>query len=241
LQAETLLAVPFPRRVRDTFLAPGRMARLLRPSNPWLDVALLSTGVAIVSVLAIPDDVFLTAMDGAVNRRGEPVEIVSSPEAIVRWGRALAMLGTLATHPIFIFALAGLLTLVFGIVGRGRGTFIDFLSLSSHAMLIPALGTVLNHVLQLGANAAGIDAMAPGAGLATGVLSSAAAGVDPFILWMLVVVAIGAHHLDARHGPLPSSLLLIAGYLVLVFARAALLQPETAGASAFHIAAPGPY
>src|SRR5690606_32464700 len=121
-------------RVRDTFIAPGRLARELRHAAPWIDVLLLSTAVAALSVLAVPDEIFVEQMQEAVTRRGEPVEITSGPADIARWGRAIAMLSTIATHPIVIFTIAGLLTLLFGVLGKGTARLREYLSLTAHGM-----------------------------------------------------------------------------------------------------------
>jgi hypothetical protein len=215
-------------RVRDTFLAPARLARLIAGSAPWLDVLLLSTAVAVISVLGMPDDVFLEPMREAVTRRGQPVEITSAPEDIARWGRALAMLGTLATHPILIFTLAGLLTLVFTVLGQGRAGFREYLSLAAHAMLIPASGSALVFVIRFlaGTLDAEILATVQGPDSEADLVSASLRAVDPFTIWMMAVLGVGTHELDDRHSAGQASLVLILGYLFVVLLTTALLHPE---------------
>src|SRR5690606_6418418 len=120
----------FRTRVRHTFLAPSKLAADLRHAAPWLDVLLVSTAVALLSVALMPDEVFTESMSSPVTRRGEPVEITSSPEAVARWGRGMGMLATIATHPLIAFTLAGILTLLFSVLGRGRASFQEYLALS---------------------------------------------------------------------------------------------------------------
>lgn len=226
----TIATAPLLSRVRATFFAPARLVRLLRGSVPWLDVLLVSTAIAAISVLAMPDDVFVEPMREAVSRRGEPVEITSPPAVIARWGRALAMLATIATHPILIFTLAGLLTLVFNVLSQGRAGFREYLSLAAHAMLVPALGSALVFVIRLlaGDLDARILAAVQRPADESSLLLASLSAVDPFVLWMMVVLAFGAHGFDERQSVPRSAAVLIAGYLMVVLITTALLHPALA-------------
>jgi hypothetical protein len=216
-------------RIRDTFVAPGRLARQLRVDAPWIDVLLISTAIAVVSVLGMPDEVFIESMREAVTRRGEPVEITSPPEEVARWGRAIAMLATLATHPMIAFTLAGILTLVFSIAGGGRGTYREYLSLASHALLIPALGTLVALVIRLATGFA-FEGGPIGAFLRPDDAGSMAlaviAALDPFILWMMVAVGVGVHEIEERRSRARYVIVLLAAYLLLVLASTYLLNPH---------------
>lgn len=220
---------PFRSRVRNTFLAPSALAQQLRQSAPWMDALLLSTAVALLSVALMPDEVFVESMQDPVSRRGEPVQITSSPEAVARWGRGMGMLATLATHPLIAFTLAGVLTLLFSVLGRGRASYQEYLALSAHGLLIPALGTLVAIAIRLVTGAAtgslGVTAFFD-PGDAPNLLVATLLATDPFIIWMMAAVAIGAHALEPRHPRAGTALLLIGGYLVLVFASTALLHPE---------------
>lgn len=229
MQTDTLPVSPFRSRVRNTFLAPSALAQQLRQSAPWMDALLLSTAVALLSVALMPDEVFVESMQDPVSRRGEPVQITSSPEAVARWGRGMGMLATLATHPLIAFTLAGVLTLLFSVLGRGRASYQEYLALSAHGLLIPALGTLVAIAIRLVTGAAtgslGVTAFFD-PGDAPNLLMATLLATDPFIIWMMAAVAIGAHALEPRHPRAGTALLLIGGYLVLVFASTALLHPE---------------
>jgi len=194
-----------------------------------MDALLLSTAVALLSVALMPDEVFVESMQDPVSRRGEPVQITSSPEAVARWGRGMGMLATLATHPLIAFTLAGVLTLLFSVLGRGRASYQEYLALSAHGLLIPALGTLVAIAIRLVTGAAtgslGVTAFFD-PGDAPNLLVATLLATDPFIIWMMAAVAIGAHALEPRHPRAGTALLLIGGYLVLVFASTALLHPE---------------
>lgn len=213
--------VPAKVRIRDTFLAPRRLAGELAGSTPWLGVLLLSTAIAALAVFTAPDDVFLEPMRSAVTRRGAPVEITSDPDVIVRWGRAMGMLAAIATHPIIAFVLAGVLTIVFSILGRGRGSFLEYLSLSSHGLLIPALGTLLLLAVTAVSRMAGAGdpfiRLRPDGGGGDALVSTLVS-FDPFVAWMLVVLGIGVSHFDQRRSAVATTGILLAGYLVFVVA-----------------------
>jgi hypothetical protein len=230
VNTEQTTPVPIGTRIRDTFLAPSRLADDLESSGgPWLDVLLISTAIAVIAVLSVPDEVFLDPMRSAVSRRGEPVEITSAPAVVVQWGRAMGMLATLATHPMIAFVLAGLLTAVFSIIGRGKGTYVDYLSLSSHALLIPALGTVFALLVRLATGTFGgadpfgtlVSPDAAGSFLAAALIS-----VDPFVVWMLFVMGVATSRIDGRRTTGRASLVLISGYLLSLLVTTALLHRE---------------
>jgi hypothetical protein len=215
-------------RIRDTFVAPARLVQRIRAGKPWIDVLLISTFVAVLGVLTMPDEIFLEPMRDAVTRRGRPVEITSPPAEVARWGRIIGMLATLATHPVVAVTLAGALTFIFSVIGRGAGTFRDYMSLTAHALLIPAVGTVVAGFVRLtgGLSAGGLTLDSfMAAGDQGNLLLAALLSVDPFIIWMLVVLAIGVHGVDRRNSMTRAGILLIGAYLTLVVASTAILHP----------------
>jgi len=224
--SDAALPSPLSVRVRATFLAPRRLPQELGDGSRWLDVLLISTAIAVLAVLGMPDDMFLDPMRDAVTRRGEPVVITSPPEVIIRWGRAMAMIATIATHPVIAFVLAGVLTLVFTILGGGQGSYRSYLSLSSHALLIPAFGTLLALALRLLTGWAGVDTSIRGF-LETGAddfLPAAAIRLDPFVIWMIAVMGLAMHRIDQRRSTWRATLILLVGYLLIVLASTALLR-----------------
>lgn len=205
-------------RIAATFVSPAGLIELIRERPRWVDVLIVSTGVAVIAAAMLPPETFLDATRDAVSRRGTPVEITSPPEEIVRWGRYLAMLSAAVGHPLVAFALAGVLTLIFSVVPGGRNTFVEHLSLSSHALMIPALGTLVG--LGMG-YLAGPEHAHPSLALLVPFLAPGSAIRDslalisPFTLWMLVVIAIGVGRLDPRRSFAASLAILIGAYLVL--------------------------
>ncbi len=224
--SEVLTPVPARVRILDTFLAPRRLAGHLAGSTPWLGILLISMAVAILAVLSVPDEVFLEPMRDAVTRRGVPVEVTSDSQVVVRWGRMLSMLATLATHPIVAFVLAATLTGVFTVLGRGHGSFPEYLSLVSHGLLIPAFGTLVMLAVRAAGNALGAGDLLmrfDSAGGAENGIAGSLLSVDPFIVWMLIVLGIGTSTFDGRRGPWVAAGILLAVYLgFLLLTRAVL-------------------
>jgi hypothetical protein len=173
----------------------------------------------------MPDEPFVEAMADPVTRRGRPVEIESSPEVVARWGRAMGMLATLGTHPVTAFVVAGIALVLFGILQRASVNYRELLSLTSHAMLVPALGTLLAIVVRLATGADRGAAAWYRPDESAGLLLRTLLAVDPFVIWMLAVLAIGAHGLDSRLSRGRAAALLVAGYLGFVLASSALLHP----------------
>ena len=220
---ETTVSTPLSlgKRIAATFTAPARLAGSLRERPRWIDVLLISTLVAVAAAAMIPEEVFLTAAEEAVNRRGAPVEITSPPAEIVRWGRYMAMLNALVGHPLVAFGLAGVLSILFTVLSGGRNSFTEHLALTSHALLIVALGTLVSMVLGLATGAtvgdASLGALLPAVDPETAA-GEVLALINPFTLWMLYVVGVGVSVLDAARSRRTTLGILLGGYAVLVLA-----------------------
>lgn len=205
---------PFGRRVLDTFVAPRPLFASFAHASPWLGVLLLSTAVAVIAASTLPADFFLQQMQHPVSRMGEPVQITSSPAEIVRWGRYMAMLSAIIGHPIIVFATAGVLSLLFTVLGGGGVPFRSYLALTAHAFLVTALGALLAVLagLALGHRVTwSLAALVPDA---EGVFSAVLAALDPFRLWMIGLLALGVATLGHRRSTAAAASVLVAAYLV---------------------------
>lgn len=218
---------PLLTRARDTFIAPARLFASFGECPPWIGVLALATAIAAVAVVAEPPEFFLSQLEDPVNRRGVPVEITSPPGEIVLYGRMLAVLSAFAGHPMVAFAVAGLLSLVFTVIGPGETPFRQYLPLVSHALLIPAVGMLVAVLLRIltGDMAAlptvgGLIPGISGTGWGGAVLDS----INLFTLWMLAVLGIGVATLESRFTRTRATILLWAGYGVLVVTAAVLFR-----------------
>ncbi|MEW5928327.1 MAG: YIP1 family protein [Gemmatimonadota bacterium] len=214
---------PLGRRVLQTFFAPADLFRRSGGYAPWLGPVLVSTLVAVVAVLAVPDQAYQLT-EPPVNRRGRPVEITSDLETIAHYGRMLDMLGTLAMHPLIILAAAGVLALLFSVLLRGEGRYVQYLSIAAHASLVTALGTLLAAALALlrGAEPRGITPallpVVPPGSFAHRLLE----GFDVFTLWALLVAALGVSLVNRRLSFARAAAVLLGVYLAAAVGVAAI-------------------
>lgn len=207
---------PLPQRIRDTFLRPAALFASLRSHPHWADVLGIATLVAAIAMAAEPAEFYLQQMEDPVTRRGTPVELDSPPSQIVLWGRVMAVFNAVVAHPFLAFAGAGLLMLIFRVMRRGEGSFVQYLSVASHALLITSLGMITTVLLRI---VSGNPAMMPTVGALTGLSTQSAVGsvlhgINLFTVWMLVVMGIGVTALEPRSERSGAVGLLIAIYLV---------------------------
>lgn len=126
----------------DTFVAPRRLFEEFRTHTPWLGPLLITTVVAVLATTAIPDSVFVEQTRDATNRLGKPVTVTSDPATIARWGRILSAFSAAILQPMVALGVAGLLALIFGVVMRAQARVPQYLAIATHALLVPALGTL---------------------------------------------------------------------------------------------------
>lgn len=217
---------PLSQRIFDTFAAPRRLAARLREDPHWQGPLLISTVAAVVAAAALPDEFFLDRTEDPVNRLGRPVTVTSSAEEIVRWGRYLQMFSAAVEHPMVVLLFAGLITLIFRVAGRGQVTMGLYFALTAHAFLISSLGVLLTagwHVLTGDVEAQpSLALMLGGSDGATGSPAIRLLSLlNPFTLWMLLVLALGVDHLEPRWSFSTAAGVLVGLYLAFAVTLAA--------------------
>lgn len=206
-------------RAVATFVAPKALFSGFTERTPWFGVLVLSTLVAMIAAATHPAEFFLAQMEDPADRLGRPVEVTSGPGEIVRWGRYLAVFSALAGHPLVLLGVAGVVTVVFTLLGGGRGSYREYLVVSAHALLVAALGTLVAVALRA---ATGDPAMEPTIGRLLQPLAPAAGrsgfldGVNLFTVWTLVVLAAGVAVFDGRRSWRGAAAILVGGYLALI-------------------------
>lgn len=215
---------PLHRRVLQTFLSPRELFRTFGEEPPWLGPLLLSVAVGMVLVAAAPDAAFVEPAEGAVTRRGEPVEITSSPEEIARFGRLFRLLVILAWQPFLAFGAAGVLALVFSVLLRGEGAYRQYLAITTHVFLITAAGSLaaLAVAALRGAELAPVSPALLLPAESGSLPFRFLAGIDIFSLWALAVAGMGVSLVNRRRSCASAAGILVGGYLLVVAALAAL-------------------
>lgn len=219
---------PLGARVRDTFFAPARLFSFFGDAPPWADALAIATILAVAVAISEPAETYLALVENPVTRRGEPVEITSSPAQVVLFGRVMSGMNALVGHPLIAFGIAGLLSLVFTVIGRGRIAFRQYLAIAAHGLLILSVGMVVALFLRLltGNPEAlpTLGAILPLAPESTWV-GRALDGINLFTLWMLGVIALGVASLERSVTRRGAATLLWGGYGALVVAAALFFRP----------------
>lgn len=207
--------VPLPRRIVQAFTAPRALARsFLQGPVPWAGPLLISIGVSMLVAWAAPDEAFRESLQNPVDRLGRPVTITSDLQTAARYGRMLRMFAAVPGQALGALAGAGLLTLLFRTLFGGSARFGQYLGVTTHAMLVTALGSLLAVLLALlqGGEPAGVTlaALLPGVeGLAGRIL----AGIDLFTLYALAVAGIAVSVIEPRVRAAPATALLVGLYV----------------------------
>lgn len=213
-------------RIRDTFLRPRALFASLGSNPPWAGVLGVATLVAALAMAAEPAEYYLQQMEDPVTRRGTPVQLDSPPSQIVLWGRVMAIFNAVVAHPFLAFAAAGVLMLIFRVMRRGEGSFVQYLAIASHALLITSLGMITTVLLRA---LSGNPVMMPTIGALAGLSPQSAVGsvlhgINLFTVWMLVVMGIGVAALERRSERSGAVGLLIGIYLIVTVAVGILFR-----------------
>ena len=214
---------PLPRRVLNTFVAPRRLFAEFRVHTPWLGVLAVTTLVAMLATITIPDWYFVEQTRNATNRLGRPVTVTSDAATIARWGRILAAFSAAMLQPMIALGLAGLLALIFGAIMRGKARFTQYLAISSHALLVPALGALV--LLPFRFTNPNLE---PSLARLTPFLHPESwlfrllASVDVFSLWTIFLLALGVSIVNRDIPPARAAAVLAGIYLLLAIGTASL-------------------
>jgi hypothetical protein len=209
---EAPVGPPLAQRVAGVFVSPAALFETLRHRPAWIGPLAISIAVGIAVIVLLPDQVLYQGMEGATARRGkELAEITSDPATVALWERLRLSMGVLFTQPVKAWLLAGALMLGFGRLLRGSAGFWHYLAVTTHALLISALGALVVLPLQVARADASI---APSLALLLpgverfGTLGQVLAGINPFTVWMLAVMALGVATLNRRSPAVPTAVLL---------------------------------
>jgi hypothetical protein len=195
-----LAAYPLGRRVVDTFVAPGRLFEHFRAHTPWVGPLLIAIAAGLLIVFVIPHELYVEQARETIRRTPVGTEMPSA-ETLAGFARAAGAASVVFGAPIAAFVLAGILTLVFSVLGGGDARYVQYLAVATHTMLISALGGLVALPVQL--MTGNLEAR-----LSLGLLApflepgSFAAhffnGLDIFGVWAIVVTGLGVHVVNRR-------------------------------------------
>lgn len=190
-----------PTRALQVFVAPGALFDELRENPKWIGALALAIGLTLLVTVLIPSDVFMEYVRGQMARRQADMP----PDALERGmqvARITRYVGPVVGTAIGAFLISGLLFLVFELGMGGEAGFKPVLASTSHALLIPAVGSLLTLpvIIRTGDLAASLslDLLAPGVG---GYVGRLLHGMNFFGLWAAVVLGIAVSRIYRKRSP----------------------------------------
>lgn len=209
----------FPRRVVDVFVSPGHLARALAAHPLWGAALLTGAVLVVLQVGLIPLEIWEASFRRIMLEQGQDPGAVATGAGLMRLWSMIA--GGLAWFA-FAFVLTGLFTAVFAFVLGDEGRYVQYLSVLSHAWLIPAVVGLALVPLRIAQEDPQLT-LSVGTFfffLPEGYLLRVLSFLDLSQLWALLVVAQGAHAIDPRRSFASAAAILFALNLALAMVLA---------------------
>lgn len=214
-----------PRRVLDTFFSPGKLAEALAQKPLWAGALLLGMVLGGLQFVLIPAEVWDQLMRDAALEGGSEV-----PEWMGTFMWYFRVIGAPVGIAVYVFLKGGITALVFSFVLGDGGRFRQYLSVVAHSQLVPlGVGLLLVYPrvvtgdIQLTLSVGSFFFFLP-----DGYWLKALTLMDLTQLWAWLIVAQGAHAIDARRSFMSAALVLM-GWAVLVAMLLALLPTMPSG------------
>jgi len=212
-------SVSFPARIRDLFIAPGRLGDTLREHPRWFIATLLGACLLGVGTVLVPPDIWESMLREQLLSSGQ-----SLPEGGVASGRTIqigAALASFVTWFIVAAISAGLYTLLFGFILGDEVSYRQSIAIVGHAGVITAIGSLSVVPIRIARQdpqvTLSLGTFVEGA-LDPGFLLYFLQGLDLFALWAWVVTAILFSRMDRQRstGTALATVFLVSAGLVAV-------------------------
>jgi len=191
-------ASPFYRRLVDLFFSPGKLGDDLAANPVWAAALILATVLIVASMALIPPEVFAEMQREAILRSGR--EVPAMPDSMIEIMRWVTPIAAGLSVFVFTFVFAGIYAVIFAFIMGDEGKYRQYLSVTAHAMIIPALAGLIITPLrissgdpQLTFNLASFMFF-----LSDGYLLNFFKAMDLTSIWSGLVIAMGAHSIDNR-------------------------------------------
>jgi hypothetical protein len=235
---DSVQSKPFPGligRLVGVLLSPRETFAAVAATPRWLGVMLVTLVMSSVGYYFIlsaqpMQDAIVDQQITAMEARGTTVsdEQVANMERFIGYLPVGYAVGVFVVGPLFGAGLAGIITGIFSTLMGGNGTFKQVFAIMNHAGFIPAISALfIAGMLAAGAEPVGVRP--PGANLGvflpmleeTSFLAVMLRTIDLFLLWWMVVLAIGLGVLYKRRtGPIATTfigLYVVVALLIAVF------------------------
>jgi hypothetical protein len=192
---------PLPIRLWKVLVSPGEVFRGLAVEPAALGAIILGTVLMALANLALPTEVFEEALRTRVLETGQ--DLPGDPAVMARVMKVGAVVGILVVWPVVILGSAGIyaVTLLFGF--GFEGTYRQYLAVTAHAVLVPALAGLLLVPLKIMTQDPQLS-LSVGSLLffmEEGLMARFLGFLDFFNLWSYVLVGIGAAVVDGSRSP----------------------------------------
>ena len=218
-EAEQSEIPSLPSRLLNVFLSPGKVMEAVAKDPVWVGALLVGAVLVALQAALIPFDMIMeTQRQAAVEAGPDAPEIPEWLMNIMRYGTpVLAMIGTFLRTVVF----AGLYWLIFSFVLGDEGRYRQYLAIGAHALFVPALiGLALVPLkIMTGDAQATLNLGSFLFFLPDGYWSNVFRLMDLTGIWSALIIAQGAHSIDAKRsfGSAAAILIAIVFIVALIF------------------------
>lgn len=187
-----------PTRFMQTFVAPGRLFRALKGEPRVLGALLLGAVVLAVANSLVPPDLYEPIIRNQITEAGGQMPAnIGTAAQFAKWA---SVVGVLVFFPIFGVLGTTFYVLVFKVALGYEGSFKQYMSVTAHALLVSAVGTLaLTPARILAENPQmilSVGALVPG--VEGGFFARFLGYLDLFSIWVAALIGYGASVLDGR-------------------------------------------
>lgn len=186
-----------PVRVAQVFFSPTQLFDRLRDRPLWFMTLMLGGILVVVSVVALPADVWAEFFRAQMLEAGQPV-----PEGLEAGGnlfRIFGAIGGVLFWFVWAFLVSGIATAIFAFVLGDDVRFRQVLSATSHSLLIVAIGGVLILPLRMAQRdpqlVLSVGTFLP---FLEGYPAALLGSLDLFALWAFAVLGVAISRFDPK-------------------------------------------
>ena len=218
-EAEQSEIPSLPSRLFNVFLSPGKVMEAVAKDPVWVGALLVGAVLIALQTALIPFDMMMETMrQAAVEAGPDAPEIPEWLMNIMRYGTPVfAMIGTFLRTVVF----AGLYWLIFSFVLGDEGRYRQSFAIGAHALFVPALiGLALVPLkIMTGDAQATLNLGSFLFFLPDGYWSNVFRLMDLTGIWSALIIAQGAHSIDAKRsfGSAAAILIAIVFIVALIF------------------------
>lgn len=218
------VALPsLPMRLAQVFYSPGHLMEALAERPRWVGPLLLSSLLVALSVALVPTEILIEAQRQAALERGG--ELPRMGEEALRFMRVVIPVTSALAIILFSFVFAGVYTVVFAFVLGDEGRYKQYLAAVTHAWFIAAVLGLLVTPLRIAMedpqytlNLASFFFFLP-----DGYLYNVLRALDLTQIWSTLVIAQGAHAIDARRSFKSAAIICLSVLLIIALVIAAFM------------------